>query len=129
MKRSTITWTSLTVLVMGSVALAGSGAAAAYEAAAVTDGAVVRGQITLKGAVPEPKQFELRRYPDRVFCGALSSGDGYRQFKEVNVGANGGLKEAKEFVGILVAVLEVPLKPVRAVSDVPQWAQKASPAW
>ena len=93
MKRSTITWTSLTVLVMGSVALAGSGAAAAYEAAAVTDGAVVRGQITLKGAVPEPKQFELRRYPDRVFCGALSNGDGYRQFKEVNVGANGGLKD------------------------------------
>jgi hypothetical protein len=92
-KRSTITWTSLTVLVMGSVALAGSGAAAAYEAAAVTDGAVVRGKVTLKGAVPEPKQFELRRYPDRVFCGALSSGDGYRQFKEVNVGANSGLKD------------------------------------
>lgn len=93
MKRSTMVWTALTVLVMGTVTLAGSGAASAYEAGAVTDGAVVRGQITLKGAVPEPKQFELRRYPDRVFCGALSSGDGYRQFKEVSVGSNGGLKD------------------------------------
>ena len=93
MKRSTITGTSLMALVMGGLALAGSEAAFAYEAGAVTDGAVVRGTVLLKGAAPEPKEFELRRYPDRVFCGALSNGDGYRLLKEVNVGAEGGLKD------------------------------------
>ncbi|BFU95195.1 MAG: hypothetical protein NTNFB02_19170 [Nitrospira sp.] len=68
--------------------------AGAYDAGAVTEGATVQGRVSFKGNVPEPKEFELRRYPDRVFCGALSNGDGYRLFKDVNVGADGGLKDA-----------------------------------
>ena len=67
--------------------------ASAYDTVAVTDGAVVRGTVTFKGTAPEPKEFELRRYPDRVFCGALSEGDGRRFLKEVNVGQGGGLKD------------------------------------
>jgi hypothetical protein len=59
----------------------------------VTDGAVVRGIVTFKGTVPEPKKFELRRYPDQMFCGALSDGNGHRLLKEVNVGESGGLKD------------------------------------
>ncbi len=43
--------------------------------------------------VPEPKEFELRRYPDQVFCGALSDGNGHRFLKEVHVGQGGGLKD------------------------------------
>ncbi|TAK05735.1 hypothetical protein EPO33_01145 [Patescibacteria group bacterium] len=62
--------------------------------------------------VPELKGIEGLPYDEAV----LAVRDGRRTL------ANGGLKEAKEFVGILVAVLEVPLKPVRAVSDVPQSA-------
>ena len=67
--------------------------AEAYESTVVTDGAFVKGTVTFRGMAPEPKPFELRRYPDRVFCGALSDGDGYRFLKEVNVGADGGLKD------------------------------------
>lgn len=67
--------------------------ASAYDTVAVTDGAVVRGTVTFKGTAPEPKEFELRRYPDRMFCGALSDGNGHRFLKEVTVGRGGGLKD------------------------------------
>jgi hypothetical protein len=59
----------------------------------VTEGAVVRGTVTFKGPLPEPKTFELRRYPDQVFCGALSDGTGHRLLKEVNISGGGGLKD------------------------------------
>lgn len=67
--------------------------ASAYEEMVISEGAVVKGTVTFKGAAPEPKEFELRRYPDRIFCGALSNGEGYRFLKEVNVGSDGGLKD------------------------------------
>jgi len=65
----------------------------AYESKTVTEGAVLRGTVTFSGTVPAPKEFEMRRYPDQVFCGALSDGAGYRLLKEVNVGGSGGLKD------------------------------------
>lgn len=65
----------------------------AYESGTVTDGASVRGKVTFTGAVPPPKEFELRRYPDRAYCGALSDGNGHRLLKEVNVGQDGGLRD------------------------------------
>ncbi len=80
-------------LIPAQAAIAADAAATAYETAVVTDGATVRGTVSFKGAAPDPKEFELRRYPDRTFCGALSNGDGYRLFKEVNVGSDGGLKD------------------------------------
>lgn len=67
--------------------------AGAYESATVTEGAVVQGKITFKGTVPDPKEFELRRYADEVFCGALSDGKGIRFLKEVNIGGDRGLKD------------------------------------
>jgi hypothetical protein len=67
--------------------------ASAYDTAVVKDGAVVQGTVTFQGTVPEPKKFELQRHPDRVFCGALSDGEGHRFLKEVNVGQGGGLKD------------------------------------
>ncbi len=67
--------------------------AGAYDTVVVTNGAVLRGTVTFQGTVPESKEFELRRYPDRMFCGALSDGDGHRFLKEVNVGQDGGLKD------------------------------------
>jgi len=65
----------------------------AYESGTVTDGAAVRGKVTFTGTVPPPKEFELRRYPDRAYCGALSDGNGHRLLKEVNVGQDGGLRD------------------------------------
>ena len=67
--------------------------ASAYNTVVVTDGAVLWGPVTFQGAAPEPKEFELRRYPDPIFCGALSEGDGRRFLKEVNVGRDGALKD------------------------------------
>jgi hypothetical protein len=69
------------------------GPAHAYDTVVVTDGAVLRGTVTFQGTAPAPKEFELRRYPDQVFCGALSDGDGHRFLKEVHVGQGGGLKD------------------------------------
>jgi carboxypeptidase family protein len=85
-------------LCLGVVVQAGMGfgvfcPASAYDTIVVTQGAVLRGTVTFQGTAPEPKEFELRRYPDRMFCGAISDGDGRRFLKEVNVGEDGGLKD------------------------------------
>jgi hypothetical protein len=94
MKRSTIvTGLCLGVLVQVSMGLGVLGPASAYDTVVVKDGAVLRGTMTFQGTAPAPKEFELRRYPDQVFCGALSDGDGHRFLKEVHVGQGGGLKD------------------------------------
>ncbi|MDK2745688.1 MAG: carboxypeptidase regulatory-like domain-containing protein [Nitrospira sp. BO4] len=67
--------------------------AGAYESGTVTEAATVRGKVMFAGTVPPPKEFELRRYADEVFCGALSDGKGRRFLKEVNIGGEGGLKD------------------------------------
>jgi hypothetical protein len=67
--------------------------AVAYESAPVVDGATVRGTVTFTGTVPEPKDFELRRYQDREFCETVSDGKGHRLLHEVTIGPDGGLKD------------------------------------
>ena len=84
---------SLGVLVQVSMGFGFLGSVHAYDTVVVTDGAVLRGTVTFQGTVPEPKKFELRRYPDRAFCGAISDSEGNRLLKEVNVGQSGGLKD------------------------------------
>lgn len=93
MKRSIMIGLRLGVVFHVSLGFGFLSSASAYDTVAVADGAVLRGTVTFKGTLPEPKEFELRRYPDRVFCGALSDGDGRRFLKEVNVGQGGGLKD------------------------------------
>ncbi|MBX3235557.1 MAG: carboxypeptidase regulatory-like domain-containing protein [Nitrospiraceae bacterium] len=92
MKQSRIIWAAAMAAGLATVVGVGSGEAA-YEPGTVTEGATVRGTVSLKGSLPEPKQFELRRYPDRTFCGTLSNGEGLRQMTEVTVGQEGGLKD------------------------------------
>jgi hypothetical protein len=65
----------------------------AYEETGVTNGGTVTGTVTFVGEIPPPTSFELWRYPDRVYCGALSDGSGYRQLRQVSVGTQGGLKD------------------------------------
>lgn len=93
MRHLTILVLNLLMLAPAGIAVGDRGQAIAYDAVPVTDGAVVKGTVTFKGTIPDPKGFELRRYSDRAFCGALSDGDGYRFLKEVNVGRAGGLKD------------------------------------
>ena len=93
MKRSIMMGLSLGVFVQVSMGLGVLGPASAYDTVVVKDGAVLRGTMTFQGKAPAPKEFELRRYPDQVFCGALSDGDGHRFLKEVHVGQGGGLKD------------------------------------
>ena len=93
MKRSITIGLCLGVVVQVSMGFGVLWPASAYDTVVVTDGAVLRGTVTFQGTAPEPKEFELRRYPDQVFCGALSDGNGHRFLKEVNVGQSGGLKD------------------------------------
>ena len=65
----------------------------AYEETTVTNGGTVAGRVQFSGELPEPTRFELRRYYDRVYCGALSDGSGYRLLRTVSVGAEQGLKD------------------------------------
>jgi hypothetical protein len=64
-----------------------------YEEVTISDAGTLSGTVTLAGEVPLPQRFELRRSPDRTFCGALSDGSGYRQLREVATDAQGGLKD------------------------------------
>ena len=93
MKRSIMMGLCLGAVVQGSMGFGILWPASAYDTVVVKDGAVLQGTVTFQGTVPAPKEFELRRYPDRVFCGAISDGDGHRFLKEVNVGQGGGLKD------------------------------------
>jgi hypothetical protein len=65
----------------------------AYEATTVSNGGTVTGTVQFAGAPPPLTGFELRRYPDRDYCGALSDGSGYRFLREVAVGPEQGLKD------------------------------------
>ncbi len=69
------------------------GMAWAYEEMTVSNGGTVTGTVRFSGELPPPTSFELRRYPDRVYCGALSDGSGYRLLREVSVGSQQGLKD------------------------------------
>jgi hypothetical protein len=71
----------------------GSTSAWAYEETAVSNGGTVRGAVRFIGELPPPLSFELRRYPDRVYCGGLSDGSGYRRLRTVSVGDQQGLKD------------------------------------
>jgi hypothetical protein len=65
----------------------------AYEEMTVSNGGMVTGTVQFSGELPPPTPFELRRYYDRVYCGAISDGSGYRLLREVSVGAQQGLKD------------------------------------
>ncbi len=68
--------------------------ASAYESMSVVNGGSIKGRVYFTGNLPDPSVFKLNRYPDQVYCGALSDGSGYRLLREVMVDAQGGLKDA-----------------------------------
>jgi hypothetical protein len=85
--------TNLLNVLFLSVCMGVSGTAMAYEEMTVSNGGTVTGTVQFTGVLPEPQRFELRRYYDPAYCGALSDGSGYRLLREVSVGAQQGLKD------------------------------------
>ncbi|HSN04420.1 MAG TPA: carboxypeptidase regulatory-like domain-containing protein [Nitrospira sp.] len=78
---------------MLSTSIMGAIPAGAYEETTVSNGGTVTGTVQFTGDLPLPQRFELRRYYDRAYCGALSDGSGYRLLREVSVGDHQGLKD------------------------------------
>jgi hypothetical protein len=60
--------------------------AQAYDAISVTDGGTLTGTITLSGAVPKPKGYNLTTLPDPFYCGRISDGQGWRILQPFQVG-------------------------------------------
>ena len=79
--------------VLLTTGLMGAAQAGAYEETTVSTGGTVTGTVQFTGDIPDSQRFELRRYYDRVYCGALSDGSGYRLLREVSVGEQQGLKD------------------------------------
>lgn len=72
--------------------------AGAYEETTVTDGGTLSGRITLSGAVPKPKGYNLTTLPDAVYCGRISDGRGWRLLQPFNVGEEGALRDIVVFI-------------------------------
>lgn len=66
----------------------------AYEIVDVQHGGTVEGRVTLSGAVPDPKAFNLITFPDPTYCGRISNGKGWRLLRDFIVNAESGLKNA-----------------------------------
>jgi hypothetical protein len=79
--------------VLLSLCTSGAMTAGAYEVMPVSHGGTVTGTVRFDGEPPPPTGFELRRYPDREYCGALSDGSGFLFLREVAVGPDQGLKD------------------------------------
>ena len=85
--------TKIATGVLLTAGLMGAAQAEAYEETTVSNGGTVTGTVRFAGDIPDPIRFELRRYYDRVYCGALSDGSGYRLLREVSVSEQHGLKD------------------------------------
>ena len=78
-------------LSVGSLLTASS--ALAYQEVQVTDGGTITGKVTLKGNKPAPRGFNLVTFPDPVYCGRISNGQGFRLLKEFTVAEDRSLKD------------------------------------
>jgi hypothetical protein len=67
--------------------------AAAYDVIDVEQGGTIQGHVTLNGAIPEPKGFNLVTFPDPAYCGRISNGKGWRLLRDFVVGQDHGLKD------------------------------------
>jgi hypothetical protein len=84
------------------VCLAWGSIAWPYETGEVTNGGTIKGKVSLRGPIPEPRVFPLALYPFGDFCKKISNGEGLVLLREFNVDGEGGLQDA------VVAVQGVP---------------------
>ncbi len=52
----------------------------AYDVIDVQHGGTLDGTVTLAGAIPEPKGFNLITFPDPIYCGRISNGKGLSRY-------------------------------------------------
>lgn len=82
------------LLVLCGWLMLGLSVAWAYEEIQVTDGGTITGKVTMVGAKPTPKGFNLITFPDPVYCGRISTGTGWRILHEFTLARDGGLQGA-----------------------------------
>lgn len=82
-------------LIAGAMAclLVCTGSALAYEELAVTNGGTLTGTVTLVGQVPKPKGYNLVTFPDPIYCGRISNGNGWRLLQTFHVGSGGAFQD------------------------------------
>ena len=71
----------------------GTSTVEAYEEMDVKNGGTLSGVVTLEGKVPRPKGYNLVTLPDPVYCGRISTGNGWRLLQPFTVDPNGGFKD------------------------------------
>jgi hypothetical protein len=76
----------------------GMGTSLAYEETSVTDGGILMGRVTLKGDVPRPKGYNLVTLPDAVYCGRISTGNGWRLLQPFVIGPEGGFTNVVVYI-------------------------------
>lgn len=65
----------------------------AYKETIVENGGTLTGSVTLEGAVPKPKGYNLVTFPDPIYCGRISDGRGFRLLQPFRVGPGGEFQE------------------------------------
>lgn len=65
----------------------------AYEEIQVVDGGSISGKVTMTEGTPVPKGFNLITFPDPVYCGRISTGNGWRILQDFSVASDRGLKD------------------------------------
>jgi hypothetical protein len=80
------------MIVMVACALNGP-SAEAYEEIPVNDGGTLSGTVTLSGKIPRPKGYNLVTFPDPVYCGRISNGNGWRLLQTFRVAADGAFRD------------------------------------
>src|SRR5919106_3999790 len=70
----------------------------AYQVMEVQQGGTITGIVTLNGAQPEPKAYNLITFPDPEYCGRISNGDGWRLLRDFTVDKAGGQDGLKDVV-------------------------------
>ena len=79
--------------VLGLMVLALAAPASAYEEISVSEGGTITGTVTLDGAVPKPKGYNLMTLPDPLYCGRISDGQGWRILQPFQVGEAGQFRD------------------------------------
>ena len=74
-----------------------------YEVKEIAGGGTVQGTVTLSGAVPDPKAYNLVIFPDPEYCGRISNGNGWRLLRDFLVNEQG---EVRNVVVLLEGVAE-----------------------
>jgi hypothetical protein len=80
------------------------GSAQGYAVIEVADGGTIMGVVTLTGAPPAPKAYNLVTFPDPEYCGRISDGKGYRLLRDFTVQKAGGISMLKDVVVFLEGV-------------------------